>query len=74
MQIPTVSDKTLGSNIWGAGPTAVLVYTKGPWVAGALANSVWSMGGTSGKAHTHYNNFLTQYFVNYNFGEGQWGH
>ena len=43
---------------------------KGPWVAGVLANNVWSFGGTSGRGGTRYNTFLTQPFVNYNFGEG----
>ena len=53
VQIPTISDTTLGSNVWGGGPTGVLVYMKGPWVAGALANNVWSFGGTSGaRRHT----------------------
>jgi hypothetical protein len=42
----------------------------GPWVAGVLANNVWSFGGTSGRGGTRYNTFLTQPFVNYNFGEG----
>ena len=70
MQVPTVSDRTLGSNVWGGGPTGVLVYMKGPWVAGVLANNVWSFGGTSGLGGTRYNMFLTQPFVNYNFGEG----
>ena len=70
MQIPTISDKTLGSNVWGGGPTAALVYMKGPWVAGALANNVWSFGGTSGRGGTQYDMFLTQPFVNYNFGAG----
>ena len=70
MQIPTISDKSLGSNVWGGGPTAALVYLKGPWVAGVLANNVWSFGGTSGLGGTRYNMFLTQPFVNYNFGEG----
>ena len=69
-QLPTISDKTLGSNVWGGGPTAALVYMKGPWVAGALVNNVWSFGGTSGRSGTRYNMFLTQPFVNYNFGEG----
>jgi hypothetical protein len=58
MQLPTISNKTLGSPVWGGGPTAVLVYMKGPWV------------GTSGHGGTQYNMFLTQPFVNYNFGEG----
>ncbi len=70
IQIPTISDKTLGSNVWGGGPTAVLVYMKGPWVAGILANSIWSFGGTSGPGGTSYNSFLTQPFANYNFGGG----
>jgi hypothetical protein len=69
-QIPTISDKSLGSNVWGAGPTAALVYIKGPWVTGALANNVWSLGGTQGLGGTRYNTFLVQPFANYNFGEG----
>jgi hypothetical protein len=45
IQVPTASDPTLGSSVWGGGPTGVLVYMKGPWVAGGLANNVWSFGG-----------------------------
>jgi hypothetical protein len=70
VQVPTISDKTLGSNVWGGGPTAVVVYMKGPWVAGVLVNNVWSFGGSSGPYGTRYNQFLTQPFVNYNFGGG----
>jgi hypothetical protein len=70
VQIPTISSATLGSNLWGGGPTGVLVYMKGPIVAGALANNVWSFGGTSGPDGTAYNNFLLQPFFNYNFGGG----
>jgi hypothetical protein len=70
VQIPTISDKSLGSNVWGGGPTGVLVYMKGPIVAGALVNNVWSFGGTPGLGGTRYNSFLTQPFFNYNFGEG----
>jgi hypothetical protein len=70
MQIPTISDKSLGSNVWGGGPTGVVVYMGGPWVTGVLANNVWSLGGTSGRGRTRYNMFLTQPFANYNFGEG----
>src|SRR5947209_15176273 len=70
VQIPTASSSTLGSNVWGGGITGVLVYMKGPWVIGALANNVWSFGGSSGAGGTRYNAFLTQPFVNYNFGGG----
>jgi hypothetical protein len=72
IQVPTASDPTLGSSVWGAGPTGVLVYIKGPWVAGALVNNVFSLGGyqTRGGGGTQYNSFLLQPFANYNFGEG----
>ncbi len=70
VQIPTASSSTLGSNVWDGGITGVLVYMKGPWVIGALANNVWSAGGTSGNGGTRCNAFLAQPFVNYNFGEG----
>lgn len=71
VQVPTVSGAGTGSNVWGAGPTAVLVYMNGPWVAGALANNIWSFGGTHGPGGNAYNNFLLQPFVNYNF-DGGW--
>jgi hypothetical protein len=70
IQIPTISDPTMGSSVWGAGPTGVLVYMKGPWVVGALANNIWSLGGRQGVGGNSYNNFLVQPFVNYNFSGG----
>jgi hypothetical protein len=61
-------------NAWvarvGRGPTAVLVYLNGPWVAGALVNNVWWFGGTTGRTGTNYNMFLVQPFVDHSFGEG----
>jgi hypothetical protein len=68
--VPTASNKTLGSNVWGAGPEAVAVYIQGPWVAGLLVNNVWSLGGTSGRGGTRYSNFLIEPFANFNFGGG----
>jgi hypothetical protein len=46
VQLPTPSSSTLGSNVWGGGPTAVAVRTDGPWVYGALFNNVMSFGGS----------------------------
>ena len=66
VQLPTHTDNTLGSPIWGLGPTAVALRIDGPWLYGALVNNVWSLGGNNEKK---YNNFLTQLFVNYNFGK-----
>jgi len=70
-QIPTVSNASLGSNVWGLGPTAVLVKLAGPWVSGVLVNNIWSLGGTSQLGGTKYNNFLMQPFVNFNM-KGGW--
>jgi hypothetical protein len=70
-QIPVASSASLGSNVWGLGPTGVLVYMKGPWVTGVLVNNVWSLGGEGGPGGTKYNNFLMQPFVNFNM-KGGW--
>jgi hypothetical protein len=70
VQLPTASSSTLGSSVWGGGPTAVVVRMKGPWVYGGLVNNVWSFGGRPGRDGNRYNNFLLQPFVNYNFDAG----
>jgi len=69
---PTATSSKVGSNIWGAGPTAVALRMDGSWVYGALVNNLWSFSGTSGPGGVSnaYNSFLLQPFVNYNFGEG----
>lgn len=70
MLIPTNTNKTLGSNVWGAGPTFVVVKLASPWVYGALVNNVFSFGGTGGLGSTSYSVFTLNPFVNYNFGGG----
>src|SRR5262249_8913468 len=69
---PTATSLKVGSNIWGAGPTAVALRMDASWVYGALVNNLWSFPGTSGPGGVGnaYNSFLLQPFVNYNFGEG----
>jgi hypothetical protein len=69
-QIPTISSKTLGSNVWGVGPTFVVVKMAGPIVVGGLVNNVFSLGGTSGPGGTKYSLFTVNPFFNYNFGGG----
>ncbi len=68
IQIPTISSRDLGSNVWGGGPTAVIVHTGEKIVAGALVNTIWSLGGAKGR--NSYNTSLFEPFFNYNFGEG----
>jgi hypothetical protein len=70
INLPTATDGRLGSNIWGAGPSAVVLRIDGPWVYGALVNNLWSFGGSSGPGGNKYNVFTMQPFANYNFGGG----
>jgi hypothetical protein len=66
--LPTNTDKRLGPDKWGAGPSGVIVWTPGDWVVGALANNIWSFAGDSNDPDV--NQFLLQYFVNYNMANG----
>lgn len=69
-QIPTATNASVGSNVWGLGPTAVLVHSSDKIVAGLLVNNVWSLGGTSVPHGSRYATFLAEPFFNYNFGGG----
>jgi len=70
-QLPTATSPTVGSSVWGLGPTAVVVKTTEHVVAGLLVNQVWSLGGVdSGPGGRRYASFLLEPFANYNFGRG----
>jgi hypothetical protein len=69
LQFPTASNDVLGSRKWSGGPTFVVLTMPGRWVLGVLAQNVWSFAGPSGAPKV--NQFLLQYFVNYNF-KGGW--
>jgi hypothetical protein len=68
--LPTSSNRSLGSNVWGMGPAFAVVKTAGPVVAGALVSDVFSLGGTSGRGGTYYRVFTANPFFNYNFDNG----
>ncbi|HME84993.1 MAG TPA: hypothetical protein VKG91_10700 [Roseiarcus sp.] len=71
VQLPTATSPTVGSSVWGIGPTAAVVHTSEHIVAGVLSNQVWSLGGVdSGPGGKRYAQFLVEPFVNYNFGHG----
>jgi hypothetical protein len=42
---PSATEKTLGSDKWGAGPTAVILKQQSGWTYGMLANHIWSFAG-----------------------------
>jgi hypothetical protein len=61
--LPTATSPLLGFQEWGAGATAAVIVTDGPWVTLVLAQNVWS---TSGSV----NQFGLQPAVTYNFEGG----
>jgi hypothetical protein len=58
--LPTASEPALGLQQWGMGVSGVIVYSKGPIVAGTLINQNYIEAGLSQP-------FLLQPFFNYNF-------
>jgi hypothetical protein len=67
-QIPTASNPILGSSKWSGGPSFVVLAMPGHWVIGALAQNLWSFAGPQNAPEV--NQFLLQYFINYNFSRG----
>jgi hypothetical protein len=66
--LPTATAPELGQGKLSVGPSVVALTTPGHWVIGALANNVWSIAGTGSRVPV--NQFLLQYFVNYNMKKG----
>ncbi len=67
--LPTATQASLGQGKWGAGPSVVLLVQPKPWTIGLLPNNIWSFAGNEGRQRV--NQFLLQYFVNYNM-KGGW--
>ena len=61
--LPTATDELLGSEKWGAGPTAVGLVQTGSWTFGMLANHIWSFAGPSDRADI--NSTFIQPFLSY---------
>ena len=66
--LPTATDQTLGQGKWGAGPSIVMLLQPEHWTIGFLSNNIWSIGGD--RRRPLVNQFLTQYFINYNLKKG----
>ena len=65
MIIPTHTENSLGNDKWAAGPAAIALTIRGPWVSGLLAQHFWDFAGDSDAADVNVSSL--QYFVNYNF-------
>lgn len=68
---PTATNTTyLGQGKLSMGPTLVGLIQPPHWTIGALANNYWSVAGHSDKDKPAVNQFLLQYFANYNMKKG----
>ena len=67
-QLPTATSDALGTGRWSAGPTAALVYSKGPWFNGVLTYQLMSFGGN--RARGSVNQTYVEPQVSYNFESG----
>jgi len=60
---PTATDDLLGSQKWGAGPTALALQQNGGWTYGMLFNQIWSFAGEESRRNV--NNTFLQPFISY---------
>ena len=68
--LPTATDKTLGVNKWGGGPTAVALWVEGPLIAGVLASNTWAGSHGSSLTGDRINQLFVEPFYFYNFSAG----
>jgi hypothetical protein len=69
--LPTATNTTyLGQGKLSMGPGVVALVQPKPWTVGLLTNNVWSVAGHSDRDKPAVNQFLLQYFVNYNMKKG----
>lgn len=69
--LPTATNTTyLGQGKLSLGPSVVVLVQPPHWTIGALANNVWSVAGHSDIDKPAVNQFLLQWFVNYNMKKG----
>lgn len=66
--LPTATSQYTGQGKFAMGPSFVALVQPGHWTIGALMNNVWSVAGPKGRPAV--NQFLLQYFINYNLEKG----
>jgi hypothetical protein len=69
--LPTATNTTfLGQGKFSIGPSVVVVIQPKPWTMGFLVNNIWSVAEHSDIDKPAVNQFLLQWFVNYNMKKG----
>ncbi len=66
--IPTATEPAFGADKWGAGPSAVVVWTPGSWVTAIVISNTWSFAGNDARADV--NQLYAQIVANLNLGGG----
>jgi len=66
--VPTATDKLLGTEKLGVGPTAIVLKQSKGWTYGALVNQIWSIAGNEDRAAV--NQMFVQPFFVYNWKSG----
>jgi hypothetical protein len=68
LELPTNTDRALGTDTWSAGPAAVVLTMPGNWVVGFLAQNIWDFAGDSDELDINKSTF--QPIINYNLDDG----
>ncbi|MGC2526211.1 MAG: hypothetical protein WA639_00580 [Candidatus Acidiferrum sp.] len=69
--LPTATNTAfLGQGKLSIGPSVVVLVQPKPWTIGFLTNNYWSVAGHSDNDKPAVNQFLLQWFVNYNLKKG----
>jgi hypothetical protein len=69
--LPTATNTTyLGQGKFSVGPSVVVLVQPPHWTIGFLANNYWSVAGHSDQDKPAVNQFLLQWFANYNMKKG----
>jgi hypothetical protein len=66
--VPTATNRDLGTEKFGLGPSIVALVQPGKWTVGALWNQIWSVDGANDRDDV--NQMYLQPFANYNLGQG----
>jgi len=68
INIPTATNRAIGTEKWSLGPSAVVVFSPGKWVLGGLVRQLWSFAGDDDRQDV--NQAILQPIINYNLEDG----
>lgn len=66
--VPTATDKLLGTEKFGVGPSALVMHQGKGLSVGFIANQIWSVAGNEDRAD--FNQFYTQIFLTHSYKSG----